>query len=41
MSRMNGEIGGAGWEVNGTLLDDESPHSVATDGLSGFVLKWV
>ena len=41
MSRMDGEIGGAGWEVYGTLLGDESPHSVATDGLSGFVLKWV
>ncbi len=35
---MDGEIGGAGWEVYGTLLGDESPHSVATDGLSGFVL---
>ncbi len=41
MSRMNGEIGGAGWEVYGTLLVDEAPHSVATDGLLGLARKWV
>ena len=41
MSRMDGEIGGAGRVINGGSLDDESPRQVATDGLSGLALDFV